>query len=143
MPASRISASTNEISTASLVRTSSFMRAKIAGPAPGVNSCKRGCLLCRSIRQRISLRRLPICLFALRGTEPWSLALRPPVESIGSVHLADGIDPGRVGRRGKLDLIETDFVRHRAKRYLAEVLYPDAPCDRSLGNGLGRKKLAW
>lgn len=91
--------------------------------------------------QRVGLRRLPICLLTTRRTEPRPPRSGPSIGGIWCMHLAHRIDPGRVSRRGKLDLIERYFADHRSKRHRPEVSHENASHSSRLSNGLSSKQL--
>lgn len=58
------------------------------------------------------------------------------------MHLAHRIDPGGVGRRSKLDLIEGHFLCYRSERHHSELPHQDASGGGRLGDGLGGEQLA-
>ena len=57
------------------------------------------------------------------------------------MHLAHRIDPSRVRRGGKFDLINGNFASYRSKGYLSEISNQDAFGGSGIGNGLSRKQL--
>ncbi|WP_287068897.1 hypothetical protein, partial [Mesorhizobium sp.] len=57
------------------------------------------------------------------------------------MHLAHWIDPGRVRRGGKFELVKRDFISYRPQRHLSEIPHQDAFGGSGVGNGLGRKQL--